>query len=453
MSPAVRHLVIPVYLAACLLLGGASAAGLLANLLLQLAALPIIGWAFWELDGQRLTPPSRLLLLMAALLVTITLLQLVPLPPSVWALLPGRGPVASGFRLLGVPLPWLPLSLAPTATIASALWLLPAFAVVLGITVLGAFRNRWLSWALLLVMALSVGLGTFQLAGGKAGGAYFYRYSNWGQAVGFFANSNHLATLLVICIPFLFALRQSLLKDARTRQRASAVHVLVWAALAVIAVGLLINTSLAGVALGVPVALLSILAFRSKPMPRWPLLVGAVTLLSVAGIGLILMGSVENNLIGQQTEHQELSRQTSFARTLNAAGEYLPIGSGIGSFQPIYRTQEPLKDVTTTYMNHAHSDWLELLLETGLVGALLAVAFLAWWGRRIGAIWRAERPDLYGRAATIATGAMLLHSIVDYPLRTAALSAVFGMCVALMADVRPFVRRARGPSKARELTL
>ena len=31
---------------------------------------------------------------------------------------------------------------------------------------------------------------------------YLYRYSNFGIATGFFANSNHMASLLVVSIPF-----------------------------------------------------------------------------------------------------------------------------------------------------------------------------------------------------------------------------------------------------------
>ena len=31
---------------------------------------------------------------------------------------------------------------------------------------------------------------------------------------------------------------------------------------------------------------------------------------------------------------------------------------------------------------------------------------------------------------------MLIHSFVDFPLRTAAIAAVFGMCLALLADSR-----------------
>lgn len=37
--------------------------------------------------------------------------------------------------------------------------------------------------------------------------------------------------------------------------------------------------------------------------------------------------------------------------------------------------------------------------------------------------------------ASIAIGAVLVHSLVDYPLRTAAMSALIGLCCVLM--VRP----------------
>ena len=104
-------------------------------------------------------------------------------------------------------------------------------------------------------------------------------------------------------------------------------------------------------------------------------------------------------------------------------------------------------------MNHAHSDWLELLLETGVVGIALAALFLAWWGLRVRAVWQAEERDPFAQAATIASAAMMLHSVVDYPLRTAALSAVFAACLALLSGVRPYVRVSRKASSARHISL
>ena len=91
-------------------------------------------------------------------------------------------------------------------------------------------------------------------------------------------------------------------------------------------------------------------------------------------------------------------------------------------------------------MNHVHGDYIEIVLETGAAGFLLILLFLIWWARRVAAIWGSEDKDVFARAATIASAAILAHSVVDYPLRTAAISAIFAMCCALMAEPRAKVR-------------
>jgi O-antigen ligase len=86
---------------------------------------------------------------------------------------------------------------------------------------------------------------------------------------------------------------------------------------------------------------------------------------------------------------------------------------------------------------HAHSDYLELALETGVPGLVVLLLFLIWWGRAAWSAWTRPGADDYARAAAIASAAILVHSLVDFPLRTAAIGAVFAMCLALLADRRP----------------
>jgi O-antigen ligase len=286
----------------------------------------------------------------------------------------------------------------------------------------------------------------------SGGPAYFYRVTNVGVAVGFFANANHNATLMLVCIPFLAALQATLLKHNPAPRSASAIRLLSAAIFAMVAVGLVINASLAGIGLGVPVMLTTWLVFGRQRRAVRRLLVPLAVILSVATLLAIAVGPFGNNLFGRQTHDVALSRQTSFALTWRAARAYFPVGSGSATFKPVYATQETLAGVTTTFMNHAHNDWLELLLETGLVGILLAAVFLAWWGLRVRATWLAEVPDPFAQAAAIASAAILLHSLVDYPLRTAAISALFAACLALMAEVRPFARPERDISRARHLS-
>jgi O-antigen ligase len=107
----------------------------------------------------------------------------------------------------------------------------------------------------------------------------------------------------------------------------------------------------------------------------------------------------------------------------------------------IYRRYEDPNVVEREWLNHVHSDYIELVLEVGVLGIAVLIVFLLWWLSRAVRIWRAEKPDYFARAATVASGAILAHSVVDYPLRTAAISALFAVCCALMAEPRSRVRR------------
>ncbi len=122
-----------------------------------------------------------------------------------------------------------------------------------------------------------------------------------------------------------------------------------------------------------------------------------------------------------------------------------------GTFQTYYRLYESPALVNSFFVNHAHSDPLEWVLETGLPGALLLGAFLLWWATRVVRLWRAEQPDLIALAATVTSGAVLAHSVIDYPLRDAAIQAVFAVSLAFMAEPRSHGggRRSRSDSQER----
>lgn len=443
MLHALRIAAVPGYFLLCLILGGASAAGIWGNMVLQLLAVPLILWAVVVRRATPMPTAGRQLLLLLLLMLLLIGAQLVPLPPSIWTSLGGRQPIVEGFELLNQPLPWLPISLAPYNSLSSALWLLPALAVLLGIIRVGAFKAKWLAWAVVAVATLSVIIGALQVVGGEGSSWYFYSVTNYGSTVGFFANSNHMATLLVCAIPFLGALYLKTVGKGGSAQRKSGMFVLVVGALAVILVGIAINGSLAGVGLAIPVAVASSLLIwsRKRKLPRW----------AWAGVALLVAGAVlvaynvpfsNNNLTGQDKGAPD-SRYYSFSLTGEAARDHLPAGSGIGTFVQIFHSYEDPSTVDRYFMNHAHSDYLELALETGIPGILLILLFLFWWAWRSAAVWRAEEADYFARAATIASAAILAHSIVDYPLRTAAIGALFALCCALMAEPRPRERSRR----------
>lgn len=452
MSARLRQSAVPLFLFACLLLGG-SPQGVWRNLILQILGLGLIAWALMATERSHPTSTGRLLLWLCGLWFALVLLQVVPLPPQWWSALPGREPAIEGFTLRGEPLPWLPLSLAPAAT-----WsILPLMAVPLGliaaVVVLGAYRSRWVISALVAGTTLSVLLGVVQLG---QGGPYLYDNHNTQAATGLFANSNHQATLLLATLPFLGALiglqQQSQSSGRRSRQSASLGRIVIaLGAAVVIVLGIILNGSGAGLSLLVPVALAT-LAVALPKAGKAPRLLASLSVLLMLGASVVLalFTDAGSNATSVAT------RADIYRITWQAIGDTFPAGTGLGTFREYYRLHEDPALVDSFFVNHAHSDPLEWVLETGVLGTLLLGALLWWWGIRAWRLWRAEQPDLVALAATIASGAILAHSLVDYPLRDAAIQAVFAVSLAFMAEPRSHAgeQRARSRGRApRHLTL
>jgi O-antigen ligase len=429
--------VAPVYLFACLIVGG-SAQGIWQNMLLQLAGLGIIAWAAASGDEPLPTAAKApLLILIAGLAVVV--LQLVPLPASLWT---GglRARIAEGYALLGQPVPSLPISLTPYGTLNTLFGVIPAVALVCAILRLGAFRASWLAAALLAGAIAGITLGALQVVSPGAGSPwYLYRETNRGVAVGFFANANHMADLLVITLPFVAAL--AVAGRGRSVQGYSALLAVLAGAAVVIVVGIILNGSLAGYALAVPVIAASVLIV-SPPSRRLRVAVAVVASLAlVVGIGALASTSIGSSRVGQEASGSVQSRQEILQSTRRAIAGTMPLGSGLGSFVKVYRLYESPDRVTPEYVIHAHNDYAELTLELGLAGVLLIIAFLAWWTVAAGQAWRTGGGGPYARAASIASAVILVHSLVDFPLRTAAISASFAMCLALLIDRRPAQRQ------------
>lgn len=441
----VRSALAPAYLFACLILGG-SAQGIWANMILQLAGVAIIGWAAAARADEPLTSLAKQLLLLAIVAIVVVALQMVPLSPTVWSKLGPRGEFVQGYHALGIALPSLPLSLTPSQTLDSLLGIIPPLALFCAIVRLRAYRPAWLALALLAGTVAGILIGTLQVASGNPmlSPWYLYEETNFGVAVGFFANANHMATLLVITVPFLAAIVASARRA--NVQRYSAVLALVVGAGLVVMVGLALNGSLAGYGLTLPVLAASALIVLppSNRIRLW--VVGIAALLLVGAVFGLQATSIGSSKFGTDATTSVQSREDILRTTTQAMRDFLPLGSGLGSFRQVYHLYERPQQVTNTYVIHAHNDYAELALETGVAGIILILLFLAWWAFAVWRVWRTAEAAPFARAASIASAAMLIHSLVDFPLRTAAISTCFAMCLALLAD-----RRAARAKEASDL--
>lgn len=422
-----RQLVVPTYLFLCIVLGG-SAQAIWGNLTLQLLALALLGWAAAGRRGQVQTARFRTLAIIGIAGVSLVALQLIPLPPDVWTRFPGRDVLAEGYSDMSERLPWLPASMAPTQTLSCALYLLPPFAVVVAVDVLHACRVRWAVAAILSATVLSVLLGYVQVSSASARW-YLYEDTNLGSAVGFFANRNHMGTLLLMSIPFtaLF-LSEAAGADRRTSMA-------VWLAGVscgvVVLAGIAMNGSLAALLLTLPVTTASFLLFPSTRRLRTAAIIASVCALTIA-LALLANSPVQGKLSGAETS-SITGRWEIWTVSLRAAAAAFPIGTGFGSFVQVYHLFENPWKVTDTYVIHAHNDYIELLLEGGVPVLLILVAFILWWARAARDAW-GRIGGKAARAATVACAAVLCHSMFDYPLRTEAIAAVFAFSLSLMAD-------------------
>ncbi len=428
-----KSAVAPLYLFACLLLGG-SAQGAWQNMALQLAGIVLIAWVAMARSEEQMPRTARILLWLAIAAILVVLIQLVPIPAALWAHGP-RTRVAQDLALLGNPPPALPLSLAPYDSLTTLFCIIPPLAIFCVIVRLRAYRPSWLAVALIAGTLAGIMLGALQVSSaGPNSPWYLYAQTNVGLAVGFFANANHMASLLVMTLPFVAAIGAA--GKSRNVQRYSALLTILAALTFVLVAGIALNRSLAGYALSVPVfaASLLILLRRSSWLRLW--IASAAGLAVIGAAVLLATTAIGGTKIGDDAASSAQSREQILVVTGEAIRDYFPMGSGLGSFLQVYRTYESPDTVTTEYVIHAHNDYAEIAMELGLAGIALMLLFLAWWGRAVRAVWRDVAANPYARAASIASAAVLIHSLVDFPLRTAAIAAAFATCLALLLEHR-----------------
>lgn len=434
------------WLVACLLLGGASAAGAFANAMLQAGAVMIILALLWR--RHSLVPhEARPLAWIIALFLLWVLASLIPLPFSMWESLPYRAEFADGLRLLGAGPGSLPVSLAPSATVASLLALLPPLATFLLVASLPAERRGLLLGTVVAMAIASIALGVFQLLGGPSSPLRFYEITNDMSAVGLFANTNHNATLTLCALPCVAAMAARF-AGRRDRSRRNGGLLIAIASGAFLVLGIALIGSTAGYGLVFPALVASIFIYRRAIVARigafWRIALAAIAVVFVA---VAITGPLSQETLSAKFDENPTSRRVIAETTIEAARPSFPLGTGLGTYADVYRRFQDPAAASQEYVNHAHDDYLEVALELGAPGLLLVVLFALWWLRRSIAVWRED--SIYvgaARAGSVIVGLVLLHSLVDYPIRTAAIAAIFAMGCALIVPARPSRRdvEARG---------
>lgn len=396
---------------------------------------------------RRVRTPALFLAFLFAWMVV----QIVPLPTAIWHSLPDRELVVGLDELSDLQNVWRPISLVPTRGVNAL------FSLVVPIAALLAAASFRLASRDLFVLIAGLGvadalLAFAQLFLGAHTSLYFYSVTNRGFAVGLFANENHSAVFSGIAM--LAAVR--LFVSVDTHRENAWLRMFGGVAFFFVFLAALVSGSRAGLVVGLLALISSILltyfetsgpgiavrnpsqSNRAQPSAGFfarlfvkllqdPKKLGVIFISAIIGFAAIFV------LTGRAAGLEQALNQSAFeglrwklAPVLQAmAMKHWLVGTGFGSFEEVYHIYEPTGLLLSSYVNQAHNDWLQLVIEGGAPAILLLLSFLVWAMSRVVAAAKGEMRPI---AAYIFWGTVFLiimvASIPDYPLRTPMFQAV-----------------------------
>lgn len=456
-KPSAKYCILVLFLLVLFATGGASRTDVESLVILRPLSVIVCALGWMTLRREHLEGRG-LLLGWAGAIFVLTLLHLFPLPPAIWQSLGGREDLVDVEKMSGLSDIWRPLTLAPM----NGWQALFSLFVPLGVILLGVQLNRNELFGLLPVVmclaTLSGLLGLLQVIGDPKGSLYFYVITNNGSAVGLFANRNHAATLLALMFPMLAIYASSGNDEAdATRMRR-----LIALAIAIVLVPLILVTGSRSGLISAVIGLVAAAMLYRQPRDAYnrrgekPDRFKAFAIL--AGVGIISIAFLTYFLARAEAverlfiKSSGVDDRTDFwTVSIDLLGKHLSWGSGSGSFGDAYRVVEPTRLLDTTYLNHAHNDWVETAVTYGLPGVIALLVIFIAYGIRSYRLWRntdgSKRAVAFGRLASAMVALIAIASVFDYPLRTPTMMGLFAICALWLAEAgrdRSSVAAARG---------
>ena len=464
-SGSAQFFVLSAFLAAAFAMGGSARGDIQSLMILRPLAALTLGFGLTSLEWGHIRS-CRCLFGLAASCVLLAIVQLIPLPGTVSYALPGHGLIADIDRASGNFGVARPISLAPSQT-WNALWsMMPPLAVlVLGAQMSGA-EHRKLLTLVLGIGLLSACLGFAQTVSDAQGPLYFYDDMGRGLPVGLLANRNCQAVFLAALLPALgvWARLHEAGPDPRGGRGVS-VYMIGASVLGLCLVPLILLTgSRMGAAVGLLAFLAAPLAVRRAKRGGGPPAAGGraarlVRLLPLAGLaggaGLVALA----NAGGRALSLDRLFAQSpgdglriQILPTVKALiGQHWPLGTGLGTFKPVYRVFEPDSVLAPSIMNHAHNDWLEVPMTAGVGGALILLAASIAWSWRLVSTLR-SRPgagtQYLTRLGVLIVLLFAVASVSDYHLRTPSIACLLALAAIWAATDTQNERRAQKDAAA-----
>jgi len=423
------------YVAAALVFGGGGSPSPKAEIIVQLCfAAAAAAWLWWAPRGNsRVQPVPKSLLWLGGGILALPLLQLVPLPPTIWQSLPNRDIERYALSLVGCADNWRPLAISPPVTLASFLAMVPAVAVMWATASLGLRDRRAILLVIAGVMLAGTTLGVLQLAGGP-GTFQLYEKSHRGWLTAFHANRNAAADALLIGALALAAWFAGGTTPSALRRRRRPIVVLL---LLLLGLAVVLTGSRTGIALLVPVGLAVIWLLRDRTafaMKPFGIAIAGFACLFAIAAPLFVSLNPRLSAVFSRFDAAGDARTALWADTLTALAAWFPAGVGMGSYVNAFLPFERTAALDPFFPNRAHNDYLEFMIEAGVLALVYLAAGAAILGRLA---WRGFRARCGDRATHVFGCATLLvialHSAIDYPLRNMAVACLAGIAAGMLA--------------------
>lgn len=353
----------------------------------------------------------------------------------------------------------LPLSLAVDKTM-TALWLTLALFALYCLVYIAACKRRLaelLCWAIVISGLFQAMYGSLMLISGASIGFFGEEIGRTNSATGTFVNRNHLAGYMEISSAVGIGLILGQMRGGswagwrvQMRRIVEAVFsnkILLRAIVCVMVVALVLSRSRGGntaffISLGV--CGLIYLFFRERRLFG----AGLVFFTSLFLIDLWIVSSwfgfeqVVERL--EETTVETEARTSVFASLIPMMTDFRLTGIGLGAFESVYPFYRPME--LTKHYDHAHNDYAEFFIETGIIGSVILAALVLWtyWHCLRVLIKRRDR-FVCGIAFSclMAMTAIAIHSAVDFNLQIPANAATLIVVMAMAASLSPHSRRHR----------
>lgn len=406
------------FLVVVFLTGGSARQDVSQLMLLRPLSILVAAYALASCRIEDLRRYSHLLIL-AGLIVVLHIAHLVPLPPAIWQNLGGRSLISAIESATGLTDVWRPLAMVPSGAVNSFYSLATPIAVLLLMIQLPENYVHKTVQVVLGLAVLSALVGVIQ-----ASGVDFHLYRIASETPpGLFANRNHQGALMAMIVPL--AAVVLLTRNARARGGAKA-DLLPKVALAVVVFVSIPLVLVTGSRMGLFLSGIALLGVGWLQLPQ--LRSRNVLLISIALVVLMAVVTVlvaRGSAISRLDTIGEDLRYPVWETVWQMIPDYLPLGSGVGSYVEVYQIHEPLSTVGRAYSNHAHNDWLEVVLTAGLPGLALLLYVVAMVLLRTWRVRSAKGVNpVFNRLGVLIIIMLAIASISDYPLRTPMMMAV-----------------------------